>query len=432
MKKISVIGTGYVGLVTGACLSDLGHEVIGVDIDKAKIEMLLNGVMPIYEPGIEDLVKKNVTAGRLSFTTDIDTAVKSAEIVFIAVGTPSRDDGSVNLDYVKSAAEMIAKSMNGYKVIVDKSTVPVGTGEIVKKIIADNYQGEFDVMSNPEFLKEGTAIEDFSKPDRIILGTDSPRAENIMKEMYSSLVTETLVTSIKTAEMIKYASNALLATEISFINSVANICEKVGADVVDVARGMRLDQRIGMKAFLAAGIGYGGSCFPKDVKGLIQAGHEMGVDMSILESVEKINESQKVSVLPKMEKMLGEKIEGKQIAVLGIAFKAGTDDVRESPALALIEGLIGRGASVIAYDQVAREQAEKILGQQITFADSIQGAVAQADITVVTNNADEFKNIDWEVMGKEMKNKRLVDGRNIYDPAKIRGLGFDYVSVGRE
>lgn len=431
MKKISVIGTGYVGLVTGACLSDLGHEVIGVDIDKAKIEMLLNGVMPIYEPGIEDLVKKNVTAGRLSFTTNIDKAVRETEIVFIAVGTPSRDDGSVNLDYVKSAAEMIAKSMNGYKVIVDKSTVPVGTGEIVKKIIAESYQGEFDVVSNPEFLKEGTAIEDFSKPDRIVLGTDSQRAENIMKEMYSNLATETLVTSIKTAEMIKYASNALLATEISFINSVANICEKVGADVVDVARGMRLDQRIGMKAFLAAGIGYGGSCFPKDVKGLIQAGREVGVDMSILESVEKVNESQKVSVLPKMEKMLGEEIEGKQIAVLGIAFKAGTDDVRESPALALIEELIKRGASVIAYDQVAREQAEKIFGQRITFADSIESAVAQADITVVTNNADEFKNIDWEMVGREMKNKRLVDGRNIYDPAKMRGFGFDYVSVGR-
>jgi UDPglucose 6-dehydrogenase len=429
MKKISVIGTGYVGLVTGACLSDLGHEVVGVDIDKAKIEMLLNGVMPIYEPGIEELVKKNVEAGRLVFTTDFDKAVKETEIVFIAVGTPSRDDGSVNLDYVKSAAEMIAKSMNGYKVIVDKSTVPVGTGEVVEKIIKENYAGVFDVVSNPEFLKEGTAVDDFSNPDRIVIGAESTRAEKVMREMYEGLKTEILVTSIKTAEMIKYASNALLATEISFINSIANICEKVGANVVDVSKGMRLDQRIGMKAFLAAGIGYGGSCFPKDVKGLIQMGNEVGVDMSILESVEKINESQKLIAIEKIKKMLAGDIQGKKVAVLGIAFKAGTDDVRESPALALIKGLQQEGATVVAYDKVAQEQAIKVLGENV-LVESIEEAVVEAEVVVVTNNSDEFKNIDWENM--QMKNKRLVDGRNIYDPAKMRGLGFDYVSVGRE
>ncbi len=429
MKKISVIGTGYVGLVTGTCLADLGHEVVGVDIDKAKIEMLLNGVMPIYEPGIEELVRKNVEAGRLVFTTDFDKAVKETEIVFIAVGTPSRDDGSVNLDYVKSAAEMIAKSMNGYKVIVDKSTVPVGTGEVVEKIIKENYAGEFDVVSNPEFLKEGTAIDDFSNPDRIVIGAESTRAEKVMREMYEGLKTEILVTSIKTAEMIKYASNALLATEISFINSIANICEKVGANVVDVSKGMRLDQRIGMKAFLAAGIGYGGSCFPKDVKGLIQMGNEVGVDMSILESVEKINESQKLIAIEKIKKMLAGDIQGKKVAVLGIAFKAGTDDVRESPALALIKGLQQEGATVVAYDKVAQEQAIKVLGENV-LVESIEEAVAEAEVVVVTNNSDEFKNIDWENM--QMKNKRLVDGRNIYDPAKMRDLGFDYVSVGRE
>jgi UDPglucose 6-dehydrogenase len=430
MMKISVIGTGYVGLVTGTCLAETGHQVIGVDIDKEKIEMLLNGKMPIYEPGIEELVKKNVAEGRLSFTTDLQKAVSETDVVFIAVGTPSMPDGSVNLSYVKSAAEMIGKAMNGYKVIVDKSTVPIGTGDVVERIIKENYSGEFDVVSNPEFLKEGTAIEDFSKPDRIVIGNGSPRAEKVMKELYEKLETEILMTDIKTAEMIKYASNALLATEISFINSIANICEKVGANVVDVAKGMRLDKRIGKNAFLAAGIGYGGSCFPKDVKGLIRIGSEVGIEMSILEAVENVNEAQKRSLTTKIKKIVGESLAGKKVAVLGLAFKAGTDDVRESPALTLIKELTDRDMEVVAYDLIAQDQAKKIL-TGVEFAQSIEEAVKEADVTIITNNWDEFKNIDWESLKKNMKSLKIIDGRNLYDPKKMKGLGFDYVSVGR-
>ncbi|KKQ31666.1 MAG: Nucleotide sugar dehydrogenase [Candidatus Shapirobacteria bacterium GW2011_GWF2_37_20] len=326
MKNVAVIGTGYVGLVTGTCLAEIGHKVICVDIDKNKIENLIKGIIPIYEPGLEELVKKNFENKSLVFTTNINEAISKSEVVFIAVGTPPMSDGSVNLEYVKSAAESIGKAMNGYKVIVNKSTVPIGTGDVVSRIISAHYKGEFDIVSNPEFLREGSAVDDFMNPDRIVIGNGGEKGQKVMLDLYAPLSGERVMTNIKTAEMIKYASNAYLATSISFINSIANICEKVGADVTEVAQGMRLDKRIGKYAFLNAGVGYGGSCFPKDVKGLIQIAHENNVGFDILESVEATNEAQKKSLLPKIQQLIGENLSGKKIALWGLAFKAETDD----------------------------------------------------------------------------------------------------------
>ncbi len=430
MKKITVIGTGYVGLVTGACLADIGHQVICVDIDKEKIEKLKKGIIPIYEPGLEEIVKKNFKSGNLQFTTDTKSAVEASEVIFIAVGTPSLPDGTVNLDYVKSAAEDIAKAMNGYKVIVDKSTVPVGTGDVVGRTISQYYSGDFDVVSNPEFLKEGDAVKDFMNPDRIVIGSDSQRAEEIMLSVYEKLGGERVLTSVKNAEMIKYASNAYLATSISFINSVANICEKVGANVDEVARGMRMDKRIGPYAFLAAGVGYGGSCFPKDVKGMIQTANENGVSFEILDAVESVNEAQKKSLLPKIQRLLGEDLYDKKIAIWGLAFKPETDDVRESPALIIIKQLYDRDVKVIAFDPIAAENMKKEVSNLETVDDMYE-AIKDADCLVITTAWKMFKEADLDKVKSLLKSPNIVDGRNLFDLKKMEEMGFNYLSVGR-
>jgi UDPglucose 6-dehydrogenase len=429
MKKVTVIGVGYVGLVTAACLADIGHQVIGVDIDKDKIDALKKGIIPIYEPGLEEIVKKNYSK-TLNFETEVAAAVKQSEIVFIAVGTPTLSDGSVNLDYVKSAAESIGESMNGYKVIVNKSTVPIGTGDMVADIIKKYYSGEFEVVSNPEFLREGSAVGDFMNPDRIVIGNGEGKAREIILELYSPLPGERVLCSVKTAEMIKYASNSLLATEISFINSIANICEKVGADVVEVARGMRLDKRIGKYAFLEAGVGYGGSCFPKDVKALIQIARDNGEDFEILEATEKTNESQKASLLPKIKKLLGENLAGKQITVWGVAFKAETDDVREAPALTVIKQLQDSGARVRVFDPVAKETAKKILSN-VEFVDDLYNSVEKAECLVIVTNWKQFSEVDLDKIKSLMNSPNIVDGRNVFEVKAMKDKGFNYLSVGR-
>ena len=431
MKTITVIGVGYVGLVTSTCFAELGHQVIGVDIDQKKIDNLNKGIIPIYEEGLTDLVKKNQKDGSLSFTTDIAKAIKSSEIIFIAVGTPPMPDGSVNLDYVKSVAESIGKTMNGYKVIINKSTVPIGTGDIVKIIISQSYKGDFDVVSNPEFLKEGTAVSDFMNPDRIIIGSDSAKAEKIVNELYASQNSTIVNTDIKTAELIKYASNAFLATEISFINSVANICEKIGADVTKVSEGMKLDRRIGPKAFLNAGIGYGGSCFPKDVKGLIQIARENEVHFSILDAVEDTNAAQKQSLLPKIQSLLGNDLHDKNITVWGLAFKANTDDVREASSMVVIKQLLDRNAKVTVVDPVATEQAKLVLKDTVNYETDLIKSVSNADCLIIATEWPEFRNTDLKQIKKSMKQAVIVDGRNIFDKKEMKNLGFEYLSVGR-
>jgi len=431
MKKIAVMGVGYVGLVTGTCLAEMGNEVIGVDIDKDRVNKLNKGIIPIYEQGLEELVKENRKQKRLSFTTDTAKAIKWAEVVFIAVGTPSLPDGGVNLEYVKSAAEMIGKNMNGYKVIINKSTVPIGTGESVERIIKNFYNGEFDVVSNPEFLREGSAVYDCLNPNRIVIGNESKRAGEVVMDLYKNLKTEFVLTNIKTAELIKYASNAMLATEISFINSIANICEKVGADVDEVAHGMMLDERIGKKAFLHAGVGYGGSCFPKDVKGLIQISQENNVRFSILEAVENTNDAQKQSLLSKVQKLLGEDLANKKITVWGLAFKPHTDDVREAPSLTIIKQLLDRGVEVKVFDPIAKEQAKKVLDGKVIYEDDFMKSIKDADCLVIVTEWPEFKEVDLEKIKSLMKRPNIVDGRNIFDVKNMKKLGFEYISVGR-
>jgi len=430
MIKIAVIGTGYVGLVTGACLAQLGHQVSCVDIDVQKIENLQQGIIPIYEPGLEELVKKNFDKKSLSFTTEVNKAVQEAEVVFIAVGTPPLSDGSVNLEYVRSAAESIGKAMNDYKVIINKSTVPIGTGDTVSRIISTYYKGEFDVVSNPEFLREGSAVEDFMNPDRIVIGNGGEKGKKMMLELYKSLPGERIITNIKTAEMIKYASNAYLSTSISFINMLANICEKVGADVTEVAQGMKLDKRIGKYAFLDAGIGYGGSCFPKDVKGLIQIAHENNVGADILESVDDTNEAQKQSLLPKIQKLLGNNLNAKRIAIWGLAFKAETDDIREAPALTVIKQLQDRDVDLVVFDPVAQENGKKIF-TKVEFANDFYEAVKDADCLVITTGWKQFKEADLDKIKSLMKSPNIVDGRNIYSVETMKEKGFNYLCVGR-
>ena len=429
--KITVIGVGYVGLVTGTCLAEMGNQVIGVDIDKQKINGLNKGKIPIYEPGLADLVTKNIKEKRLEFTINLAEAVKKSEIIFIAVGTPSLPDGTVNLDYVKTVAESIGKVMNGPKIIVNKSTVPIGTGNMVARIIKQFYSGDFEVVSNPEFLREGSAVSDFMKPERIVIGNGKQKVKKIMIDLYKPLKAPMVITDIKTAEMIKYASNTLLATEISFINSVANICEKLGADVTKVAEGMKLDRRIGQYAFLEAGVGYGGSCFPKDVKALIQIAHENGERFSILEAVEATNEAQKQSLLVKIQSLVGNDLATKRITLWGLAFKPQTDDLREAPSLVIIKQLLDRGAKVVAFDPIAREQAQKILGKAIDFETDCYQAARRADCLVVVTEWPEFKQVDLKKLKSVMKAPNLVDGRNIFDKETMKKMGWHYLSIGR-
>ncbi len=429
--KIIVIGAGYVGLVQGVCLAELGNEVKCIDIDAEKIRKLKKGISPIYEPGIEELLKKNIKAGRLVFDTSIRNYMQDNEIVFIAVGTPSCEDGHADLKYVLAVAEEIGKNLSHYQIIVNKSTVPIGTGEMVKKAIQKFYKGDFDMVSNPEFLREGTAIDDFMNPDRIVIGSDNAqRAVEKVAKLYEVLKAPILVTDLKTAEMIKYASNSYLAMQISFINVLANICEKVDADIADVAKGMRLDGRIGKKAFLNAGIGYGGSCFPKDVKALIQIAKDNNVDFRMLEEVEVVNKMQRMRFVEKIKKRFKD-LRRRKIAVWGIAFKPRTDDIREAPSIPIIEGLVNLGADVFVYDPVAEDNLKKIMGSRVNFCSESIEACSKADALLVITEWDEFKQVDLKKVKKAMRQPIVFDGRNVYNPSEMGALGFEYYSIGR-
>ena len=430
--KIGVVGTGYVGLVAAACFAENGNSVIGVDIDEAKIKALLKGQIPIYEPGLAEIVVQNVAEGRLRFTTDITLAVKECDVLFIAVGTPQDEDGSADLQYVLKVAEQIADAMNGPKIVVNKSTVPVGTAAKVKAAIEARTKHPVSVVSNPEFLKEGAAVDDFLKPDRVVIGTSDPKAEAIMREMYEPFVRTgkpILAMDNVSAELTKYASNAMLALRISFMNEVANLCDVTGADVEMVRKGMATDSRIG-PAFLFPGLGYGGSCFPKDVKAIDHTSREYGSPMEIVAAVERVNAKQKTIMLPRMEKMLGG-LEGKKIAVWGVAFKPRTDDIREAPALFIIEGLIEKGATVSAYDPKAMDHAKAALPKSVAWTKNGYDALEGADALLLATEWNEFREPDFNKMKSLMRRPLIFDGRNIFNPKTVKALGFEYVGVGR-
>lgn len=431
---IAVIGTGYVGLVTGACFAEFGVEVTCVDVDKDKIDGLNNGVIPIYEPGLDKIVEKNTRDGRLHFTTDIKSAVEQALVVFLAVGTPPKEDGSPDMSFYYSAAKDIAENMNGYKVLVTKSTVPVGTGKRLKEFITENleHKTNFGVASNPEFLREGAAIEDFMRPDRVVIGSNEEDAIAIMKDLYRPLYlieTPIVITSLEAAELIKYAANAFLATKITFINEIANLCDAIGCDVHDVARGMGMDRRIGKK-FLHPGPGYGGSCFPKDTRALTTVADDFGVDTLIVDAVVQANENQRLAMIPKIEKLIGD-FKGKQIGVLGLSFKPETDDMRESPATEIINEMITRGAKVKAFDPVAMEEAKKHCLPDIEYAKDEYDAVKDADALVIITEWNQFRALDMKKIKKLLKSPKIADLRNIYEPEDMRAMGFDYIGVGR-
>lgn len=431
---ITIIGTGYVGLVTGACFSEFGVFVTCIDKDKRKIDSLQQGAIPFYEPGLEELVKRNVKQGRLKFSTAIGEAVEESLVVFIAVGTPPRGDGSADLSYIDEVAKEIAKHIKNYKVIVTKSTVPVGTGERIRKIISQNLKEEidFDITSNPEFLREGAAIEDFMRPNRVVIGAKSQQAVAILKDLYKPLYlieTPFVITNIETAELIKYASNSFLATKISFINEIANLCEKVGADVNVVAKAMGLDGRIGPK-FLHAGAGFGGSCFPKDTKALLKIASEHGVELSIVNAAMQANERQIRLMFEKINGAFGNDINGKTMAVLGLSFKPNTDDIREAPAIYIIQNLLSSGANVNAYDPVAMDNSKTIF-PDITYCNDAYDACSDADAAVIATEWNQFRNLDLKRLLSILRQPYFFDFRNIYEPQKMRNLGFRYYSVGR-
>ncbi len=431
--NIAMIGSGYVGLVTGACFSELGVNVVCVDKEEEKISQLKKGIIPIYEPGLEELVKKNVEADRLSFTTDLGQAIQDSLVIFIAVGTPPRGDGFADLSYVEKVAETIADNMNGYKVIVTKSTVPVGTGERLREIIGGRLKEhfDFDIVSNPEFLREGSAIEDFLRPNRVIIGTSGQQAAAIMKDLYRPLYlieTPMLVTDVKTAEMVKYASNAFLATKISFINEVANLCDSVGANVQEVAKGMGLDRRIGSK-FLHPGPGYGGSCFPKDVSALSKIAEQNGYEFKIIDAVMEVNQNQRRYMVEKIKQALGD-LKGKRVAIVGLAFKPNTDDMRDAPSIDIIEALQERGVEIVACDPAAIDEAEKVL-TNVQFTEDVYTAIEGADAMVLMTEWNPYRNLDLERIKKTLKAPIVIDLRNIYNPKRMLDLGFQYVSVGR-
>lgn len=428
--KLAVIGTGYVGLVSGVCFSDLGNEVVCVDKLKNKIEMLNRGEVPIYEPGLKELIEKNKNGGRLHFTTDLIGAVQQADIVFIAVGTPSRPDGQADLSYIEQAAKEIGKSLNGFKIIVTKSTVPVGTNEKIQEMISMESLFPFEVASVPEFLREGTAVQDTLFPDRIIIGTSSEMARDRLIELHKPLTDNIIVTDVRSAEMIKYASNAFLATKISFINEIANICEKVGADVNQVAFGMGQDRRIG-SSFLKAGIGYGGSCFPKDTQALIQIAGQMDYDFKLLKSVVEVNRGQRFNVIKKLESILNH-LQGKTIAVWGLAFKPETDDVRDAPAVEIISGLLERGAKVKAYDPIATDNFIHYFKMDgVEYCSEAQEAAIDADALCILTEWKEFKDISPATIQGWLKRPNLIDGRNLYSEAELARTELNYYSVGR-
>ncbi|MGB7923186.1 MAG: UDP-glucose/GDP-mannose dehydrogenase family protein [Pyrinomonadaceae bacterium] len=430
---IAVIGTGYVGLVTGACFAEFGVDVTCVDVDEDKIARLSAGQIPIYEPGLEQIVAKNTHAGRLHFTTDVKSAVEQGLVIFLAVGTPPKDDGSANLAFIEDAARSVAMSMNGYKVIVTKSTVPVGTGERLRRLIREHQKTRtnFGVVSNPEFLREGAAIDDFMRPDRVVIGSRDEEAIAIMRDLYRPLFlieTPFVITSLEAAELTKYAANAFLATKISFINEIANLCDRIGCDVHDVARAIGMDGRIGKK-FLHPGPGFGGSCFPKDTRALVSIAREYDCSSLIVDAVIEVNERQRDAMIPKIEKLVGG-LEGKTIAVLGLSFKPETDDMRDAPSVDIIHALVERGATVRAYDPAAMREAAKSL-PAISYVEDEYAAVTGADALVFMTEWNQFRALNMDRVRGLMRSPRIADLRNIYEPEAMRELGFDYVGVGR-
>jgi len=437
--KISVVGTGYVGLVSGTCFAETGVTVTCVDVDKKKIDNLNKGIVPIYEPGLERMISRNVDKKRLFFTTDFAESIKDCDVVFSAVGTPPDEDGSADLQYVLAVARELGKHIDHYVVMVTKSTVPIGTAKKVKAAIQEELDKRgveipFDVASNPEFLKEGDAIDDFLRPDRIVVGIESERAEKIMKRLYKPFLLNghpILFMDIPSAEMTKYTANSMLATKISFMNDIANLCEIVGADVNMVRKGIGSDSRIGNK-FIYAGIGYGGSCFPKDVQALIRTSDANNYSLEILKAVESVNKRQKMVIVSKVLNHFGNDLKGKRFALWGLAFKPNTDDMREAPALIIIDKLLKAGAEIVAYDPVAREEAERRLGDAITYVDDQYEALIDADALLLITEWSEFRLPKYKMMEKLLKNKLIFDGRNIYDPNELKDYGFTYYSIGRK
>jgi UDPglucose 6-dehydrogenase len=430
--NICVVGTGYVGLVTGAVFADLGNDVVCVDNDRAKVESLRAGQMPIYEPGLEEMVVRNKDDGRLTFTTELPHAVRQADVIFIAVGTPSKETGETDLSHVEAVATEIGRSMNRYKVVVNKSTVPVGTGEFVREVITRHQPRpvDFDVVSNPEFLREGSAIEDTLRPDRIVIGAPNQQVAMTLVELYAPLERPMIITDLPSAEVIKYASNAFLAAKISFINAIANICENAGADVSQVMKGMGLDSRIGMQ-FLQAGLGYGGSCFPKDVDSLIHTASRFGYDFKLLRSVVEINKERAVHLVEMMRKAMGP-LEDKTVAVLGLAFKPNTDDMREAKSLEVVRLLHGAGAQMRAYDPVAMDNARALMPAGVVFCASAYEAAAGADGVALLTEWNEFKYLNLDRLGGLLRRRLIFDARNLYEPERMRRLGFEYYSIGRK
>jgi UDPglucose 6-dehydrogenase len=432
--KIAVVGTGYVGLVTGTCFAETGNDVTCVDIDQDKVNKLCNGEITIYEPGLEKLFLRNLKEERLHFTTDLEVAVNEAVVILLALPTPPENDGSADMKYILGVARDLGKILTGYKVIVDKSTVPVGTADKVREAIKENYQGEFDVVSNPEFLREGGAVDDFMKPARVVVGTTSERAKKVMGDLYAPFVRQgnpVVFMDERSAELTKYASNSFLATKITFMNEIARLCELLGADVDMVRRGMGSDDRIG-KRFLFPGIGYGGSCFPKDVQALVRSSKEVNYDFQILNAVMGVNEKQKLHLLPGIKKYFKNDLKGKHFALWGLAFKPNTDDIREAPALYIIEALIKEGATICAFDPEAMKNVKNELGNKIEYAESQYDALKNADALIIATEWNEFRTPDFSKIAANLKNKVIFDGRNLFDLAAIRELGFHYESVGRQ
>ncbi len=431
--KITVVGTGYVGLVTGTCLAETGNHVCCVDIDQRKVEKLRNGIMPIYEPGLEKLFERNLKEDRLSFTTSLQEGIDHAEIIFLALPTPPGEDGSADLKYVLGVSENIGKILTDYKVIIDKSTVPVGTAEKVHAAVAKNYDGEFDVVSNPEFLREGVAVDDFMKPDRIVIGTTSERAQKLLTELYAPYVRQgnpIIFMDERSAELTKYAANAFLATKISFMNEVAQLCERLGADVDMVRRGIGSDDRIG-KRFLFPGIGYGGSCFPKDVQALVFSANEVAYDFQILNAVTEVNKKQKVHLVNKINRYYNSDLTGKHFAVWGLAFKPNTDDIREAPALEIINALVEAGATVSAFDPEAMNNVKGVIGDKITYSETQYDSLQNADALIIATEWNEFRTPDFDKMIEAMKDTVVFDGRNLFDIEQMEKKGFHYESIGR-
>ncbi|MGC4102036.1 UDP-glucose dehydrogenase family protein [Ferruginibacter sp.] len=432
--KIAVVGTGYVGLVTGTCFAETGNNVICVDIDKNKVDKLSSGQITIYEPGLEKLFLRNQKEGRLHFTTSLADAVKDAKIIFLALPTPPGEDGSADLKYILGVADDLGKIIKEYKVIIDKSTVPVGTAEKVHAAVAKNATVAFDIVSNPEFLREGVAVDDFMKPDRVVIGTTSEKAKKVMNDLYAPFVRQgnpIIFMDEKSAELTKYAANSFLATKITFMNEIAQLCERMGADVDMVRKGIGSDERIG-KRFLFPGIGYGGSCFPKDVQALVKSSTEADYDFKILNAVMDINEKQKLHLLPKIKAYFNNDLKGKKIALWGLAFKPNTDDIREAPALYMIDALLKEGASVAAYDPEAMNNVRTVLGTSITFCEGQYDALKDADILIIATEWSEFRTPDFDRITKLLKHKAIFDGRNLFDLKHMEEMGFYYVSVGRK